>query len=433
VASFAGVVLLASPPARVLPEDPARPRAAGIAILPAVLLATGESWAAWAVGGLENTFAACLTLAAFLAYFRHLRRRGRAALVASSLLSAAAALTHPSYALFGIVLGAHLLLRCRQRSATVADLAWFAAPIAVAGAPYLAWKLAYYGHVLPNTFHAKFGVTGAVLRRGLRYYGAAAVAFPLHALAVFALPALLAWRRPRDPRPWILVAAVYAYCGYGIAIGGEDFAGFRLLVVALPLACLLVPYALTLAPGSGRLGRSPALAGAAVVVLALGSGAASWASPKVRVLDEAVGNDAVHLFRAAALELKRHFPEDTLLAHSGAGVMAYYTDFPFLDTLGLTDAHIASRRVETLGLGGAGHEKGDGAYVFARRPGVVMISGSPVSSLVPGLLGDLELLAIPEFHREYSPFMIVFPFKPSWGPERRIEMPIFVRNDVEIR
>nr|MBK7068484.1 hypothetical protein [Deltaproteobacteria bacterium] len=112
--SLLTIVLLLVWGPRLLPT----PRGGGGAIprwlgaLAALLLCTSETWAVWAVGGLENEFGAFLVLCAFLAYFRSLEgpAPATAPLVASGTACALAAMTHPSYALFGALLGAHLLV-----------------------------------------------------------------------------------------------------------------------------------------------------------------------------------------------------------------------------------------------------------------------------------------------------------------------------------
>lgn len=109
--------------------------------------------------------------------------------------------------------------------------------------------------------------------------------------------------------------------------------------------------------------------------------------------------------------------------------MAYYTEFRFLDTLGLNDSTIAHRRMPRMGRGGAGHEKGDGRYVLSRQPDVVMFSGLPLSSAVPlGLPGDFELFALPGFRSGYALETIRFRFQPRGGEPYEVDMPVYVRR-----
>ena len=108
--------------------------------------------------------------------------------------------------------------------------------------------------------------------------------------------------------------------------------------------------------------------------------------------------------------------------------MAYYTGFRFIDTLGLTDAHIGRSKGQDLGSGMAGHEKGDGPYVFARRPDYIMFDGSPISSRKPSRKTDLELFRIPEFFQEYHLVRIPFEFRPRGkGPAEPHELFLYER------
>src|SRR5262249_14697021 len=112
-------------------------------------------------------------------------------------------------------------------------------------------------------------------------------------------------------------------------------------------------------------------------------------------------------------------------------VIPYYTDFRFLDTLGLTDEHIAARPIENFGEGTAGHEKGDGKYVFDRKPDVIMFGSGSISGLKPCFLSDYELVAIPEFNERYQHVVLVVRFFPHDGPiEAFCEMPLFVKRGV---
>jgi arabinofuranosyltransferase len=398
--------------------------------LAALLLCTSETWAVWAVGGLENELGAFLVLCAFLAYFRSLEgpAPATAPLVASGTACALAAMTHPSYALFGSLLGAHLLVATARGRGGPRALAAFAGPIVSVALPYGAWKLAYYGHLLPNTFRAKVAMTPAVLFRGARYFRDALSAFPLPFLVLTLLPVALVVRRVRDPRPWLLVAAVVSYCAYGLSIGGESFPAFRLLVVVLPLLFVLVQYAVGLAAGALRSAASRNLAAAALSIAALAVTAVSnHRSPRARVLDVDVEQDLLGLIRTASLALTREFPPGTLFAYSGAGVVAFYTGFPFIDTLGLTDAHIAAREIPDAGARDAGHEKGDGRYVLARAPHVIQFS---IASFTAVMRSDDELMALPGFRLRYRRVLLPFTFAPRGGAPRALELPLFVRRDL---
>ena len=94
-----------------------------------------------------------------------------------------------------------------------------------------------------------------------------------------------------------------------------------------------------------------------------------------------------------------------MFAYSAAGVLAYDTGFRWIDTLGLTDRHIARTSVPDLGRGKAGHEKGDGAYVLSRQPDYVLFT---MWDQRPGTKSDRELAQLPEFRANYRPVRYSF-------------------------
>ena len=374
-----------------------------LAFLPPLLLAVSESWAAWAVSGLENVLGACLVAAAFAAVFHGLES-GRARWFALGGHGfALAAMTHPSYVVFAFPCGVLLGLRALRHRDTRSHVVAFGVTLIAAYAPLEIWRLLYYGSPVPNTFYAKVGGTSDEWTRGLAYAGDMARAYPVALAAMVLLPLLLALRRVRAWGPWMVWAGVAGYLAYIILIGGEAFPVFRLAVVWMPLAALMTGWSIELL--TSRLGVRSARAAAVILatLTVVAAGATAIRNRTIRMHDTAIENRLFDIVRGAAYCLRAQLPADTYLAHSGAGVLAFYTDFKFLDTLGLTDAHIARSRVEGQGKGVAGHEKGDGWYVVSRQPSVILFSGYPISSLRPHFKTDYELAASPDFLENYRP------------------------------
>jgi hypothetical protein len=378
-------------------------------ILAVLALCVSESWAAWSVGGLENVLSGFLVVSAFIVYFRSLDAPEPATrrLLWCAVLLALASLNHPTNLVFAAVIGTHLLLTSRN-SGWRSVVAFFGVLMAVLGS-FLAARLLYYGEWLPNTWYAKGGMSVAVWERGLRYFAHILAAHPLAYLMIVGIfIALLRGREVRIPIR-LLAGSIGLYSLYIIAVGGEEFPAFRSTVVLLPLFCLLLPATLTWI--GTRWGGSRTATAIAAIALLVGFTLPLALHERVRRLDAAIAEGRTDLSRTAALMLKRRLPPDTLFAHSGAGLIAYYTDFPWIDTLGLCDHHIARTRVETLGRGAAGHEKGDGQYVWERQPDYVMFPGYPISSRTPGTKSDKELWAIPAFHQRYRPLRVGFTFQ----------------------
>ena len=343
----------------------ARHRAVGGASMPwlacvaPLLLAGSECWAAWAVSGLENVLGGCLVAAAFAAVFGGLESGRARTFALGGHAFALAAMTHPSYAVFAFPCGALLVLRALRQRATRSHVVAFGAAFVAGYAPLEISRLFYYGSPVPNTLPTPRSAAPRMkLSRGVAYALDMARAYSGGARRHGAL-ALAARRAPvRAWGPWMVWAGVAAYLVYIVRIGGEAFPVFRLAVVWMPLAALMVTWCvelLTSWPGF-RAARGAAAILAVLAVVAAGTTAIR--NRTIRMHDTAIDNRLFDIVRGAAQCLRAQLPADTYLAHSGAGVLAFYTDFEFLDTLGLTDAHIARSRVEGQGKGVAGHEKG---------------------------------------------------------------------------
>jgi hypothetical protein len=139
-----------------------------------------------------------------------------------------------------------------------------------------------------------------------------------------------------------------------------------------------------------------------LAALAAVSGPLAWPLGKtpfeVRVHTE---NTATARALGRALAARGHPRQVTAIGAAGAA--PYFAGMPNLDTGGLNDAHLA-RSAPAAPIPGlpAGHQRGDGAYVLAQRPDVlVFVLGR---SDVPGLeLSDAGIAFDPEFYAFYQP------------------------------
>jgi hypothetical protein len=99
--------------------------------------------------------------------------------------------------------------------------------------------------------------------------------------------------------------------------------------------------------------------------------------------------------------LKKAFGRDApLLAVDAAGSLPYFTGFPAVDILGLNDRYLAQHPPADFGKRMLGHELGDAAYIYKRKPDlmVICLGGSPpVACFRP----DRQLLARADFQRDY--------------------------------
>lgn len=364
-----------------------------------LLLASCGAFTAWATGGMDATMVGFFSTLVFMLHAWAMQApsdRSRAWVVGA--VGGLAVVARPECVLVLSVLGADRLWSdFRRRDWSSVHLV---AAFLVVYSPYYAWRYSYYGYLLPNTFYVKVGATSAQLARGAEYVGRffwSSLALSLAALASVPLLGRLTRRVPRAP---ILPAAIVLQTSYVLAVGGDAMPAFRFFVSIVPLLCLASALVLIeLAP------RPRWLAVAVAGIVAFNVGQTALGPDVNRAIRSARVGD---VGREVGLWLRESMPPDTLIAVNAAGAIAYYSELPVVDMLGLNDAHIAHRQMPRMGEGMAGHEKGDGAYVLSREPDLIQFGPSWGESR-PIFVGDGELARSPEFRRRYVLATYVLP------------------------
>lgn len=357
----------------------------------AALVALDPYVAAWAGAALESTAFAALLLGMVLALSDGTPTRGR--FLAASLLGLLLGMTRPEgVALYAVAAGAAVLAvpgGWRERGRTLwPGLALFAG----AGALYFAARWAYFGDPLPNTFHAKSGFTARHVERGLAYLAL----FVRNPFVGVALPLVVAGAIAAAARRRVALVAVPAAALVLVVLeGGDGLPMYRFLVPVVPLAAALAALGCDgLARAGARLlPRGGARAGLAVGVVTAGVAAGLSLSPAEdpQYLGFVAQRDLeLPAWTAAGRALARSYPPGTSFAAVPIGALAYYSDLPCLDLVGLTDRTIARTPLPQVGSGWAGHEKHNGPYVLARRPDLM-------------LLGNVYVDDHPELPRNWFP------------------------------
>ena len=353
------------------------------ALLAAGLLASSFTFSSFATGGLETQLLACFLTALFALAAPALAgaplTTGRAA--GLSCLGAAALMTRldsgPVCAV-PIVWLSWRVWQGRGADRTRVLLA-LVGPAALLVGVWWAWKLAFYGSLLPNTFAAKTGSAGA-LSRGLRFLGTFLLSTGLAPFPI--LIALGAPRVRREGRADLAATGLaLAVAWLGIAAVGGDFMEFRFLVPTLPLLSLAIVWSIfRVVPW--RAARVALL----VLVLAgaVHHGLRFERSGGIESIPELAGHltrpstDWIGIGRRLADTLP---PESDLrLAVIPAGAIPYFAGLDSLDMLGLTDPWIARHGLEIDAL--AGHTR---VAPFARlvEQGVHLVVGLPWVRLRP--------------------------------------------------
>lgn len=361
----------------------------------------------WATSGLETPLFVALATASLAALLS--RRLGIA-----TLLLVLATLTRPEGVLLaGIVfffawLDPSSPAAERTREGPGSRFRWDAIPwrwgmlFAAALALLTAFRLAYYGSPLPNTFYAKVG--GVPRFWGVLYV----VDFLLSGALLLLPPAALAVAVQR--RAWAPAAWVAAGLAYVVWVGGDALGLSRLLLPALPaLAAVAVV-------GTGwALDRSTLFGAAAAACLALAMvwsvygtiplSATTLRHPKrERVLHDTRRFDAgfEEVGFGKAMVLKQRGDGDALVAIGAIGSFGYHSRLPILDILGLVDPAIARTRPDERSPRPAvpGHQRWNTDYVFARQPEYILIvrKDTPGKGRLPAVFG---IWSHPALERDY--------------------------------
>lgn len=316
--------------------------AASAALLAASATAVAVPLTWWAAGNLETPFYTCLLTAAL---WRILVERPDAAPV-SALLVGFAGFSRPEAPLMAIGLAAtRFLVLGRDRARFLRWGAFAAGPVAL----WMAFRVVYYGDIVPNTYYHKGGQAG--WEELSEYYGPyLRNEWPLVLAFVLGAAGLAVARRERA----LLVAAPVATHLFFLAmVGGDWMANQRFLAPALPL------FAAVGAAGLAALVDRPfppvprqafaalaALLAVAHAARALPVRIAETNNDGAYAVTERDGADwPVTSFRngfagsnnVVVTWLLQHIPPGATVAYSEVGLVAYAGGWIVQDLVGLTD------------------------------------------------------------------------------------------------
>jgi hypothetical protein len=360
-----------------------RPRA----LLPPLLLALTSDFAFYSAVGLEEVlFSGLVALVAATSLSSGERPLARP--LPMALLMAAMVLTRPEGALLCAVF--LVIVAFQDRSPRRAFV--LCGILASVVAPVFAALRSVYGDWLPCTYYVKSDAGLANIGSGLHYFGhhGPRYAPALLLAAATGVRSALSTRFSGMAHPLILLGLTAVWLAYVTLVGGDNLAGGRMFLPALPLAYVA---AVRLAAAC----RVRTVLIAALVVAA--AQAASYHRNAFVQGRVAAWRRNFPLLRAAGIHLRDSFPPETLVALNTAGVIPYYSRLPTIDMLGLNNRQIArhGRRDRTKRFG---HQVGDGAYVLSQRPDVILLDGPP--AVQPGdFVGDEEIWSSPEFRTAY--------------------------------
>ncbi len=342
--------------------------AGGVALL---FCGTAAYLAYWAVSGLETVVYAMLVLVAAVQYVRYLRD-GVSALTVAPPFLAVALMRAEGVVFFVMTCGFHLgLLVSRQRRWS---LRW-GEVVAVSAVllPYLAvlaFRLSYFGSLVPNTVVAKTGYARQ-LSDGIIYL----VEFlPIAATLVY-LGLRPRWLPgpPRRPGEWYL----WWLCGWWmvmvVGFGGDWMLLYRFFVPILPLLILLasVGFGRMWVNASHQMDRGRGSKRVLLAVLGCGLllnfGLSFW-QIRPAVMENYMSWEQAT--RDVGLWLAANAREGQSIALFDAGKVPYYSGLRTIDCAGLVDPTIAELP------GRFERKQGVAAYVMDLRPEYVELNAN---------------------------------------------------------
>ncbi len=206
---------------------PSSPRARVIAMW---LVAIYYPLAYWTLRGMEVGLLAVIGTAAALVAVRVSRspRAGTGAVIGLGALLALGLLTRDDFIIPAIIVVAWLAWRVQptDRFKVVAILAAFV--VGTVGA-HTAFRVAYYGDWLPNTYYLKLAHIGLRTRLHRGVFGLVAIGeLELWAPVAVAAAYLVARRRRVPPGAWLLAGLFVGACAYSAYVGGDAWESTQL-------------------------------------------------------------------------------------------------------------------------------------------------------------------------------------------------------------
>ncbi len=353
-------------------------------LVPVYLIAANQSVAYWSPAGLETSafsFLVALSVYLFLIRSRYLAAalllavwvRPEGALVAGLLILIEFATERrtPRYALYHAVTAFVLLL------------------------PWLAFKLVYYGSILPNPFYAKTGFSIDQLLAGLNYVGEYFKDYGFLGLA-WLLPIVMYRRLSAGMKSILLFTLLFTL--YIALIGGDVLKIHRFFLPLVGFSGMVVAETL-----SGLLNRRvfDSSRYLLLTVITVGLLVVTYVIPHKKI-DQFNLLERGLTFKEASLadDILRTDPSNFSVAISTIGMFGYrMIGHNVIDMLGLTDSTVA-RHPEPVaqGLKTTWRERSqNAAYVLSRKPDYIVFS----TGIKPSAPSEQMLLLYPQFTGGY--------------------------------
>ncbi|MCP3916360.1 MAG: hypothetical protein GY711_12455 [bacterium] len=361
---------------------------------PAWIVAVTPAFAFHGAAGLGTTLLAAL-LCTWLVLYEAAERRGRTAWGAGLAL-ALACLLRQECALFAVP----FLVFEARRGRSVAAL-----PAFVVLVGWTAFRLVYFGRLLPTTYDVKKLPLLVDLAYGARYLGVATITTGVGLYALGATSVL----HPRVGARSALFAALtgaLAHLAYVVYVGGDFVLFARFFVPVLPIFVYLACVGLrTLLP------RALAV-GALVVALAAPQWTQLDLASESRAYTRASHDFNEKRWIALGHLFQDELAQETTLALSPIGAIGWYSRLRVIDILGLTNASAIGIEPNLESTRMKGHHRSNASFVLDALPDVVLLGNGvrdPATGRPSVSAWERELVMHPRFQNGYIQMMLPVP------------------------
>jgi len=344
-----------------------------------ILLAFNVGFIMWAASGLETIFFTLLIVVSGYYVIKFIETRKTINLYYCSFFLLMCAYTRPEGIYFFVLSFSYLiyfLLTTLKYSfgKTIRLLILPVLVFVILFSIYFIMRYNYYGYLFPNTYYAKSGGNYMQQVRGF-YYIYRFVKESLGVGLLLSLPVYLIYKNHKNDKVTFLLVIILGYLSYVIYIGGDGLGSQRFIIPVMPWLFLLIQSGFYKLVNNFRIKK---LATLILSLLIIFSSISSTFDFRRRPANQiAFARTVGHNFIKVSEYMKNNLNKDERLAVISAGMIPYYTDFYTIDRLGLNDIHIAHKKMDNMGSGGAGHEKKDDDYVFQFKNPTIFIDEFP--------------------------------------------------------
>jgi arabinofuranosyltransferase len=330
-------------------------------LVPPFLLTASSAFAYWSISGLETSFFVAAVLLSVYLYLTYSPLW--------AVTSAVSTLIRPEGALiFGVLFFHRLFLEKTPPKRALLDLAKFILLLI----PFVAFKLYYYGNILPSPFYAKTGFSWEYVRSGAEYFWLFLRHYGLWGV-LYVLPLILYGKL--DTRGKLLVWLVYLYSIYVIVVGGDVLRVHRFFLPIIPSLYLLL---VICADRTFVWIKSMAMKRITLGLLLFTISALYFVVPRqgIREVREAE-RGLVQKMEFTAEYLNNNYPDKFTIALPTIGTLSYLLGprVQIIDMLGLVDGYIARHPENMAGIAATWKErKYNSEYVLSREPDFILFS-----------------------------------------------------------